>query len=145
VQEVQLVRARVARHLFWVGPATVLAAAGAVLIVQQIALRSLTLLPVSLLEGVEPVFFTVVLVSAAVIVFGFVLHESADPIHTFRRIAFITLIVSLIPDIALGLSSVRWASWPLAFTFIVMHIVAWLVTVAMLTRFVPITLSVEEK
>jgi hypothetical protein len=75
----------------------------------------------------------------------FVLHESADPIHTFRRIAFITLVVSLIPDIALGLSSVRWASWPLAFTFMVMHIVAWLVTVVMLTRFMAMSSPAEEK
>jgi hypothetical protein len=127
------------------GPATILAAAGSVLILQQIALRFLTLPSLSPLDGVEPVLFTVVLVSAAVIVFAFVLHESADPIHTFRRIAFITLIVSLIPDIALGLSSVRWANWPLALTFMVMHIVAWLVTVVMLTRFVAITPSMEEK
>jgi hypothetical protein len=63
VQEVQLVRARVARRLAWVGPATVLAAAGSVLIVQQIALRFLTLPPVSPLNGVEPELFTVVLVS----------------------------------------------------------------------------------
>jgi len=31
-------------------------------------------------------------------------------------------------------SSVKWASWPLALTFMVMHVVAWAVTVVMLTR-----------
>ena len=69
-------------------------------------------------------------------VFLGVLFEAANPARTFNRIALATLLLSLVPDVALGLSSVTWASWQLAITFMVMHVVAWAVTVTMLTRFV---------
>ncbi len=123
----------VARRFIWVGPAIVVASVIAVVIVQQIALRLLFWPRGSPLSGNEPAIFTAVLVSGAVVVFLAVLHEAANPVRTFRRIAFVALVVSVVPDIALGLSSIRWASWPLAITFIVMHAVAWAVTVAMLT------------
>lgn len=83
----------------------------------------------------EPAIFTAVLVCGAVVVFLGVLLEAVNPVRTFRRIALVTLALSLVPDIAVGFSSATWASWPLAVTLMVMHVVAWAVTVAMLTRF----------
>ena len=132
-----------ARRLIWVGPATVVAAVIAVVIVQQIALRLFVSPGGSPLTGNEPATFTAVLVSGAVIVFLAVLREAANPIRIFRRIALVTLVVSVLPDIALGSSSIRWASWPLAVTFIVMHVVAWAVTVTMLTALATVRSTVN--
>jgi len=120
----------------WVGPATVLASTIAVVIVQLVALRFVESPRGSPLTTHEPAIFTAVLVSGAVVVFLGVLFEAANPARTFNRIALATLLLSLVPDVALGLSSVTWASWQLAITFMVMHVVAWAVTVTMLTRFV---------
>jgi hypothetical protein len=135
VKQVQHVRSA-AWRLLWAGPVTVAASVAAVVIVQRIALRMIESPRGSPLTGNEPAIFTAVLVSAAVVVFLGVLSEASNPARTFHRIAFAALILSLLPDMALGLSSVTWASWPLALTFMMMHVVAWAVTVTMLTRLV---------
>ena len=134
VKQVQHVRS--AWRLLWAGPVTVAASVAAVVIVQRIALRLIESPRGSPLTGNEPAIFTAVLASAAVVVFLGVLSEASNPARTFHRIAFAALILSLLPDMALGLSSVTWASWPLALTFMMMHVVAWAVTVTMLTRLV---------
>lgn len=130
-------------RLLWVGPATVMAAVGAVVIVQLAALRMFDAPRRSPLTTHEPAIFTAVLVSGAVVVFLGVLLEAANPARTFGRIALVTLALSLVPDIAIGFSSVTWASWPLAVTLMVMHVVAWAVTVAMLTAFAASSSPVE--
>lgn len=60
---------------------------------------------------------------------------ASDPIPTYRRIAFGALVISLLPDVALGMG---WLfvreGWTLAIVFMVMHVVVWAVTVEMLTR-----------
>jgi hypothetical protein len=122
------------RHLWWVGPLTVAAAIVAVVIVQSMALKLIVWSTSSPLVGSEPALFTGVLVTGAVLVFAAVASEATFPVRTFRRIALVTLLLSLIPDVILGFSSVRWASWPLAITFMVMHLVAWAVTVTLLPR-----------
>jgi len=124
------------RRLWWVGPLTVATSIAAVVIVQWIALRLFVAHPRSPLIGIEPAFLTGVFVSGAVIVFIAVASEASNPRRTFQRIAFVTLLISLLPDVAVGFSSVQWASWTLAVTFMIMHVVAWAVAVTMLTRLV---------
>jgi hypothetical protein len=122
------------RRLYWVGPATV---AGTVLVVKTMQLIAITLLNPSErspLSSEEPSIFTAVLVSIAVVVFAIVGHESATPVRTFRRTAFVALILSCVPDAALGFGLIRGEGWPLAIVFTLMHIAAWAVTVTMLTR-----------
>jgi hypothetical protein len=128
-----------------VGPTTVIASVIAVVVVQVIALWLFEWPLGSPLSSHEPAIFTAVLVSGAVVVFLGVHLEAANPARTFSRMAFAALVLSLLPDVAVGLSSVKWASWPLAFTFMVMHVVAWAVTVVMLTQFGAAHPAVEEK
>ena len=125
------------RRLWWVGPLTIAVSIVAVMIVQWSALKLFASPSSSPLVGSEPVLFTGVLVTGAVVVFVAVASEASRPLRTFRRIAFATMLISLIPDVMVGFSSVKWASWSLAITFMVMHIVAWAVTVTMLTRLAP--------
>jgi hypothetical protein len=76
-------------RLLWVGPATVMAAVGAVVIVQLAALRMFDAPRPSPLTSHEPAIFTAVLVSGAVVVFLGVLLEAANPAQTFSRIALV--------------------------------------------------------
>jgi hypothetical protein len=69
----------------------------------------------------------------AVVVFAIVSSESSRPLRTFNRIAFVALVLSCLPDVALGFGLIRGEGWPLAVAFTLMHVAAWAVTVSMLT------------
>jgi hypothetical protein len=83
-------------------------------------------------KSIEPMLFTGVLVTGAVAVFAVVAHEAVNPLRTFRRVALTALLLSFVPDIAAAFWSLF--SWPVAIVYMVMHVVAWAVTVTMLTR-----------
>jgi hypothetical protein len=121
------------RRLYWVGPATVAASVAVVWLLQVMTLSILVPPRRSLLRTDEPVLFTAILVTIAVAVFAMVGGVSSTPRRTFRRIALAALIVSCVPDVALGFGLVAPAGWSVAIIFILMHIAAWAVTVAMLT------------
>jgi hypothetical protein len=91
----------------------------------------------------EPAIFTILLVSAAVVVFAVVCREAIDPVRTFRRIALIVLIVSFAPDILAGVWSLF--GWPLAIVYMVMHVAAWAASVTTLTAFVPMNHSMPRE
>ncbi len=122
------------RRLWLTGPFTVLASIAAVLVVRIVA--------VSILEpsefaplGWEPlIVFTAVLVTAAVLVFAVVARLATTPVRTYRRIAFVVLVLSLVPDFLLPGSGTPGATWPAVSALMVMHVAAWWVTVQMLTR-----------
>lgn len=123
------------RRLYWAGPLTVAAAVAAVRVLQVVAVAVLDPAERSLSRSEEPAVLTAVLVAVAVVVFAIVGSEASNPIGVFRRIAFAALIVSCLPDLALGFGLlVRNEGWPLAVAFTLMHVVAWAVTVSMLTR-----------
>jgi hypothetical protein len=122
------------RRLFWVGPVAVAVAVVAVKLLQIIAVGLLNPPEGSLLRSQEPAGFTAVLVALAVIVFAIVASEAANPIRTYRRIALVALVLSCVPDVALGFGLIRGEGWTLAIVFILMHIAAWAVTVSMLAR-----------
>jgi hypothetical protein len=109
----------------------------AVAVIQRIAAALLSPLPVYWpLHSFEPLVVTAMLVTAAVGVFPVVSQEAVDPIRTYRRISLGVLILSSAPTIALSLSSPPAPApslWPLVGVFIVIHVVAWAVTVEMLT------------
>jgi hypothetical protein len=120
--------------LYWVGPATV---AGAVLVVKVMQLVATALLVPrerSPLSSEEPSIFTAILVSVAVLVFAIVGHQSSTPVRTFPRIALVALLLSILPELALGFGLIKGEGWPLAIVFTLMHVAAWAVTVTMLTR-----------
>jgi hypothetical protein len=122
------------RRLYWVGPTTVAAAVIVVRLLQIVVVAILRPPERSLLRSEEPSAFTAVLVAIAVVVFAIVAREASQPLRTYNRIAFLALVVSCLPDVALGFGLIRGEGWPLAAGFILMHIAAWAVTVSMLTR-----------
>ena len=137
------------RRLSWLGPLTVMASVAAVLTVRCIAVSVLRPDPGFMPLTLTPVIFdTVLFVTLAVFVF----HRMAaggrlppallalggervltlDPIPAYRVIAGRALLVSFLPDIAIGFSS--RASWSYALALAALHIAAWAVCVPMLTR-----------
>jgi len=126
-------------RIAWLGPATVVLSMAAVFAVQRIALIVFAPLPreYTLLRSSEAMVLTALFVSAAVLVFVVVAREAIEPVRTYRRIALAALLLSFVPDLVLGYSSrpaPATSLWPIAVVFMLMHVVAWAVTVAMLTR-----------
>ena len=130
-------------RILWVGPLTVLASIAAVEVVQLLAVALLSppsrfaplgrnLVQIQRLRGgIEPIIFTAVLVSGAVLVLVIVGREAIHPLRTYRRIAFAVLLVSFVPDVAAAMSSAF--GWPLATVFMVMPVTAWVPCVTILT------------
>jgi len=129
------------RKLWWVGPLTVLAAIVGVLIVRAIA-RMILQPPYA--PGLEmimiPIILTLVLCTAAVLVFALVGPYAKNPVRTYIIISFVFLIISFLPDIAAASMRMPGAGWPYSITLMIMHVVAGVITVLMLTR-----LTVAEK
>ncbi len=129
------------RKLWWVGPLTVLAAIVGVLIVRTVA-RLILQPPYA--PGLEmimiPIVLTLVLCTAAVLVFALIGRFAKNPVRTYIVISFIFLIISFLPDIAAASMRMPGAGWPYSITLMIMHVVAGVITVLMLTR-----LTVAEK
>jgi hypothetical protein len=120
--------------LWWAGPLTVVVA---VLLV--FATRAVAFALVDLPADFPPLtygglaFFTVMLVGLGVLVFVGCAMWSARPIPLYRKIALVTLAVSMIPD-ALLPGNVSGATWSAAIVLMVAHVAAWLPTVFILTN-----------
>ena len=129
------------RKLWWVGPLTVLAAIVGVLIVRVIA-RLILQPPYApgLAMIMIPIVLTFVLCTAAVLVFALVGRFAKNPVRTYIIISFVFLIISFLPDIAAVSMPMPGAGWPYSITLMIMHVVAGVITVLMLTR-----LTVAEK
>ena len=124
------------RKLWWVGPLTVLAAIAGVLIVRTIA-RLILQPPYA--PGLQmimiPIVLTLVLCTAAVLLFALVGRFAKNPVHTYIIISFVFLVISFLPDIAAASMRMPGAGWPYSITLMIMHVVAGVITVLMLTRF----------
>jgi Family of unknown function (DUF6069) len=124
------------RRLFWVGPLTVVAATVGVLIVRLIGVaivRPSTAFPH--LAWLPPTVFTVFLVICAVLVFALVARFSKHPYRTYFVVSVVVLVLSFIPDAAEPIyHSVPGANWPNAVLLMILHVVAWAITIAMLFR-----------
>jgi len=126
----------VLRRLYWVGPMTIGAAVAAVFIVQQISLLVLHDLPKfsdSILHSNEPAYATVFFVGCAVLTFPIIADAASKPLRTFRRLALGVLLVSCIPNLLAAFGRDAGVEWGML-ALMAMHVVAWAVTVAMLTR-----------
>ncbi|MFN8383857.1 MAG: DUF6069 family protein [Anaerolineales bacterium] len=123
------------RRLFWVGPLTVLASIVGVLIVRILTVLILrpSILPPSL-GWIFPTIFTLVLVTGGVLVFAVVARFAKNPIRTYHIIAFVFLLISFLPDVGFATSPMPGASWPVAIALMIMHIVAWAITVTLLPK-----------
>ena len=124
------------RRLYWVGPATVGAAVTAVMAWQKTVVALLP--PVSqfsdsLLKSNEPALVTAVLVSGAVIIFPMFVEMASNPVRTFRRMSLVVMLISCAPNLYAALARDAGVEWGML-ALMVMHIVAWAVTVPMLTR-----------
>jgi hypothetical protein len=88
--------------------------------------------------GVGPtVFFTVVGMAGAVVVFGLMLRFAKRPVRMFRRGALAVLLVSLVPDVLMMFApSIPGTTVAGVLTLMVEHVASWAVAVGMLTRFV---------
>ena len=122
-------------RLWWAGPLTILASIAGVLIVRVIAVAILQPNPTPMSLGwVLPPLFTFILVTSAVLVFALVARFAKSPIRTYQTIAFIFLLISLVPDIGFARSSMPGASWPTAIALMIMHVMAWAICVSMLPK-----------
>jgi hypothetical protein len=127
------------RSLYWVGPATVAVATLAVALAQRVMIPLVGGLPPPLrfpMLSAEPLVFTAILVTAAIVVFAVIAENAADPLRTFRRVADIVLVVSFVPNIVAAVS-VGDNAWRSALALAALHVVAWGVTIAMLTKLTP--------
>ena len=125
------------RRLLWAGPLTVLAAVIGVLIVRAIAM---IVLPPPYAPGLGmimvPIVLTVILCTAAVIVFALVGRFAKNPIRTYIILSSIFLVISFLPDLAVPSmgAAMPGANWGYAITLMIMHVVAGFITVYMLIK-----------
>ena len=123
------------KKLWWVGPLTVLAAIIGVLIVRAIAM---TILPPPYAPGLKmimiPIVLTLILCTAAVVVYALVGRFTKSPIRTYIIISSVFLVISFLPDIAAVSMPMPGAGWPYSITLMIMHVVAGFITVYMLIK-----------
>lgn len=123
------------KKLWTMGPLTVFASVVGVLIVRAIA-RAILNPPYA--PGLEmiaiPIVLTVILCTAAVIVFALVGRFAKNPIRTYIIVSSIFLLISFLPDFGVVSMPMEGAGWPYAITLMIMHVVAGLITVTMLIK-----------
>lgn len=123
--------------------AVVGALAVAVAVVVNVVIRTVAVTVFGVGDGFLPlgvgptVFFTVVGMTGAVVVFGLILRFASRPVRLFRRVALVVLLVSLVPDLLmLFSSSVPGTSVASVGTLMLEHVASWAVAVGMLTTLV---------
>ncbi len=123
-------------RLLWVGPLAIIAATLANVVLQQIAVAVLNPDPGFIpLTFAAPIVFTVVGVLGAVIVYAIIGRFSRQPVHLFRRVALVALVVSFIPDILMLITGFNPGTTAANVAVLaLMHVVAWAIAVGMLTR-----------
>jgi uncharacterized protein DUF6069 len=86
------------------------------------------------LEVGPTVFFTVVGMTGAVVVFGVMQRFAKRPVRVFRRVALAVLLVSLVPDLLLLFSgSMPGTTVAGVLTLMTEHVASWAVAVGVLT------------
>jgi hypothetical protein len=137
------------RRLAWIGPLTVLASIGAVLLVRALAIAVMHPDPTFLPLTVTPAILdTTVLVSLAVFVFRVIVSGrdlpgpllalagarllTADRLTAFRLVAFRALLVSFVPDALIAVS--RSGYWRYGLALAAMHVAAWVACVSTLMK-----------
>jgi hypothetical protein len=123
------------KKLWWAGPLTVLAAIIGVLIVRVIAKA---ILPPPYAPGLAvimiPIVLTLILCTAAVVVYALVGRFTKNPVRSYIIISSVFLVISFLPDIAAVSMPMPGAGWPYSITLMIMHVVAGFITVYMLIK-----------
>jgi hypothetical protein len=131
------------RRLYWVGPATVAAAVTAVVAFQKIVVQMLPpggQFSESILHSNEPALVTAFFVSWAALIFPMFVEMARNPLRTFRLASLGVMLISCVPNLFAALSRDAGVEWGML-ALMVMHVIAWAVTVPMLTR---LTVTVVE-
>jgi hypothetical protein len=82
-----------------------------------------------------PIFFSVIGVLGAIGAYALIGRLSRRPVTLFRRVALATLLLSLVPDLIMLVSPfIPGTTLPNVIALMLMHIVAWYITVQALTR-----------
>ena len=87
-----------------------------------------------------PIFDTVVLSTAAVLVFARFCRDNSNPIADYRRLAVRILLVSFVPDVLLAVTHAFGGGWPEAFCLMAMHVAVSAICVTVL----PAAVAVRE-
>lgn len=107
------------------------------LVVQAIGVRVANVSPafMPLASPAPIVMFTAIGVALAVVVFAVVARRASRPFTTYRAVATVALVLSVIPNVLLLFNSanVPGASAGAVVILIVMHVVAYLISVGLLT------------
>jgi hypothetical protein len=130
-----------ARKLLWVGPLTIIIAALANLVVRTIAVSFFDVPDgITYLQAPVVIGSTVIFLGLAFVAFVLVGRFARHPVRVYRIVALVGLIVSFLnPVLALaGLFPAPGMNLHIFWTMIVMHCVAAIITVSLLT-----TLAVE--
>ena len=124
------------QRLLWIGPLTVITAVVGVLIVSVIGVALVRPSPAfPHLAWLPPIVFTAFLVICAVLVFALVARFSKRPYRIYFVISVVVLVLSFVPDAAEPIYAlVPGANWPNAILLMILHVVAWGITVSMLFR-----------
>jgi hypothetical protein len=129
-------------RLRWAGPLAVLLSAGAVALIREIAVAVVQpdtrYMP--LLRPL-PIFDTVVLATAAVLVFARFCRDNAHPIADYRRLAIRVLLISFVPDILLAVTHAFGGGWAEALWLMAMHVAVWAICITVLPAAVVIAPS----
>ena len=119
------------------------ALAVAVAILVNVVIRTVAVSVLGIGAGFQPlevgptVFFTVVGMVGAVVVFGLILRFVRRPVWLFRRVALAVLVVSLVPDVLMLFSgSMPGTTVAGVLTLMVEHVASWAVAVGVLTTLV---------
>jgi hypothetical protein len=111
-------------RLWWAGLLTVAAALGANAIVRSVAVALFTISPAfHNLAWIHFTWVTFAAVGTAVLVFAVIARWSDRPVHLYRRVAAVALLVSFIPTAGLVPAEVTGGSPAAIATLLVMHVV----------------------
>jgi hypothetical protein len=120
-------------RLRWAGPFVVLLSVLAVILIRIVGMVFARPTPRFFpLTPVFPVFDTLVLASAAVLVFARFCRDNANPIADYRRLARWILVVSFAPDILLAVTHGFGGGWPEALVLMSMHVAVWAICITRL-------------
>jgi hypothetical protein len=126
-------------RLTWVGVLAIVAATAVNVVIGYLALTFLDIstlfVPLNGYGTIVPL--TVIGVAGAAVVYALIMRYSRNPIRLFLRVAVAALALSFVPDISLLIFTVPGASPISVGVLLLMHVAAFLVSVGMLTRFVP--------
>jgi Family of unknown function (DUF6069) len=130
--------ARIGLRLWWVGLLAIIASVAANVLVRQLAVATLGIShDFEELNGIGSIITIISLTTVgalgAVIVFALLARFARRPILMFKRIAVVALVLSFVPDVLLLVASVPGATVVSVGVLMSMHLVAWAISVGMLT------------